>query len=476
MESKPPLPISADSYVSTHSTALERASSQALVGDENPLNWSAMRKWPLSIIVIMMSATMGYYSGVHAASIQAVADFYGCSVLASTSAVSFFLLGFAIGPLFFAPLSEMLGRNPILRVAFGLFVISNIGDALAPNIETLLFFRFLGGLLGAPTVTNTAGSLTDMWAPHERAVPLALFTAASFLGFVIGPICGGPITQYASWQWGYWTSMILGGITYICALLFLPETYAPQLVRVKQIKAGGNLSNVDWKKRARDNLVRPWVMLFTEPIVWALSTYMAFLYGIMCLVLVAYPIVYKEYRGWSTAKMSVGYTGLAMGMALPTILSPLLNRAHTHFVRKLGPQPEARFPLQIAFTWLTPIGLFWFAWTATASVPAVVPILAGVPLGIGLLTAFLDIAAYLTDCYGIYGASALAANGLLCRLFGAAFPLFSKRLYESLGVPWGTSLLAFVATAMAPIPWIFYRYGPTIRKKSAYHQAAMGRT
>ncbi|KAI4638185.1 hypothetical protein J4E93_010341 [Alternaria ventricosa] len=275
---------------------------------------------------------------------------------------------------------------------------------------------------------------------------------------------------------GYWTSMILGGITYICALLFLPETYAPQLVRAKQIKAGGNLSNVDWKKRARDNLVRPWVMLFTEPIVWALSTYMAFLYGIMCLVLVAYPIVYKEYRGWSTAKMSVGYTGLAMGMALPTILSPLLNRAHTHFVRKLGPQPEARFPLQIAFTWLTPIGLFWFAWTATASVPAVVPILAGVPLGIGLLTAFLDIAAYLTDCYGIYGASALAANGLLCRLFGAAFPLFSKRLYESLGVPWGTSLLAFVATAMAPIPWIFYRYGPTIRKKSAYHQAAMGRT
>ncbi|KAI4695683.1 hypothetical protein J4E81_006011 [Alternaria sp. BMP 2799] len=392
MESKPPLPVSADSYVSTHSTALERASSQALVGDENPLNWTALRKWPLSIIVILMSATMGYYSGVHAASIQAVADFYGCSVLASTSAVSFFLLGFAIGPLFFAPLSEMLGRNPILRVA------------------------------------------------------------------------------------GYWTSMILGGITYICALLFLPETYAPQLVRAKQIKAGGNLSNVDWKKRARDNLVRPWVMLFTEPIVWALSTYMAFLYGIMCLVLVAYPIVYKEYRGWSTAKMSVGYTGLAMGMALPTILSPLLNRAHTHFVRKLGPQPEARFPLQIAFTWLTPIGLFWFAWTATASVPAVVPILAGVPLGIGLLTAFLDIAAYLTDCYGIYGASALAANGLLCRLFGAAFPLFSKRLYESLGVPWGTSLLAFVATAMAPIPWIFYRYGPTIRKKSAYHQAAMGRT
>lgn len=271
--------------------------------------------------------------------------------------------------------------------------------------------------------------------------------------------------------------MILGGTTYLCALFFLPETYAPELIRQKQKKAGCNTDNdVNWKQRARDNLIRPWIMLFTEPIVWALSTYMAFLYGIMCLFLVAYPIVYKEYRGWSTAKMSIGYTGLAAGMALPTILSPLLELAHEHFVRKIGLQPEARFPLQIAFSWLIPIGLFWFAWTATAPVPAVVPILAGVPLGIGLLTAFLDIAAYLTDSYGVYGASALAANGLLCRLFGAAFPLFSKRLYESLGVPWGTSLLAFVAAIMAPIPWIFYRYGPTIRKRSAYHQAAISHT
>ena len=119
--------------------------------NENPLNWSQKKKWPLSIIVIMMSATMSYYSGVHAASIPAVAEYYHSSQLASTSAVSFFLLGFAIGPLLFAPLSEMFGRLPIIRVTLFLFVLSNIGCALAPNIQTLLAFRFLGGLLGAPT-------------------------------------------------------------------------------------------------------------------------------------------------------------------------------------------------------------------------------------------------------------------------------------------------------------------------------------
>lgn len=440
-----------------------------LPGNEDPLNWPASKKWPLSIIVIMMSGTMGYYSGVHAASIPTIAEYYHTSQLASTSAVSFFLLGFATGPLIFAPLSEMWGRNPIIRVTLLLFVVSNIGCALAPNIETLLAFRFIGGLLGAPTVTNVAGSLTDMWPPSQRAVPLALFTAASYLGFVIGPICGGPITEYASWEWDYWTSMILGGSVYISALLWLPETYAPRLIHQRKEKDGLQES-FHWKQRYRDNLVRPWVMLFTEPIVWAFSIYMAFLYGIMTLSLVAYPIVYTELRKFSTAKSALGYVGLAIGMAIPTILSPFLNRAHSRFVRKLGPLPEARLPLQIGFSWLIPMGLFWFAWTAGPPIPAAVGVISGVPFGIGLLTAFLDIAAYLTDCYGHYGASALAANGLLCRLFGAAFPLFAEKLYQNLGVGWGTSLLGFIAAGMAPVPWIFYKFGPTLRDRSHFHK------
>jgi hypothetical protein len=72
--------------------------------------------------------------------------------------------------------------------------------------------------------------------------------------------------------------MILGGTVYIFTLLFLPETYAPRLLYQKMAKEGIHES-FDWKHRYRVNLVRPWIMLFTEPIVWALSTYMAFLYA-----------------------------------------------------------------------------------------------------------------------------------------------------------------------------------------------------
>lgn len=41
-------------------------------------------------------------------------------------------------------------------------------------------------------------------------------------------------------------------------------------------------------------------------------------------------------------------------------------------------------------------------------------------------------------------------------------------VYSSLGIPWASSLLGFIAAALAPVPWVFFRYGPTLRKKSSY--------
>lgn len=75
------------------------------------------------------------------------------------------------------------------------------------------------------------------------------------------------------------------------------------------------------------------------------------------------------------------------------------------------------------------------------------------------------------DVYGqMGGASAMAANGLLRYTMGASFPLFTVQMYEKLGVKWATLLLAFVCLLMVPIPWIFYKFGPGIRKKSPYCQ------
>lgn len=62
----------------------------------------------------------------------------------------------------------------------------------------------------------------------------------------------------------------------------------------------------------------------------------------------------------------------------------------------------------------------------------------------------------------------LAANSVLRSLFGAAFPLFTKYMYDDLGIHWASSIPAFLALACLPFPVLFYYYGHTIRMKCEY--------
>ena len=332
-----------------------------------------------------------------------------------------------------------------------------------------LIFRFIAGLLGLSAVANSGGSITDLWPPSDRSVPLCLFTAASFCGPVLGPIVSGFLTQYASWRWNFWVVFIISTLLYAVVVFALPETYAPRLIEKKNAKTGINTPRAPRLKRFNQSLQRPWIMLFTEPILFSLSLYMAFIYGVLFLDFTAYPVVFESARGWSISISGLSFLGIGVGMALATALSPLVNRIHGKYVEKLGPVPEARFPHLIIVVWLLPIGIFWFGWTALPPTPWISSILAGVPFGFALVLLFLGINSYLTDCYDRYSASALGANTMLRCLFGAGFALFATDMYEELGTPWATSILGFVALAMGILPFIFYRYGARLRAASKFH-------
>jgi hypothetical protein len=85
-----------------------------------------------------------------------------------------------------------------------------------------------------------------------------------------------------------------------------------------------------------------------------------------------------------------------------------------------------------------------------------------------MVAGFLSQMNYLIDAYTIYAASVLAASTVLRSLFGAAFPLFTGYMYDSLGIHWASAVPAFLATACVPFPFLFYKYGERIRMKCKY--------
>jgi hypothetical protein len=232
---------------------------------------------------------------------------------------------------------------------------------------------------------------------------------------------------------------IFTGALWIIGTLTIPETYAPVILRRRAKKLSKITGKVYRSKIEVDHgaktagqefktaLSRPWVLLFTEPIVLLLSIYMAIVYGTLYMCFGAFPIVFQQERGWSAGIGGLAFLGIMVGMLFAVAYSVWDNSRYKRIqgAHEGAAPPEARLPPGMVGAVFLPIGLFWFAWTNGPSIHWSVSIIGTVPFGFGMVLVFLGIINYLIDAYVIYDASVLAANSVLRSLFGAGFPLFT---------------------------------------------------
>jgi MFS family permease len=122
------------------------------------------------------------YSG----GIDSITSDFAVSEEVAILGVSLFVLGFAVGPLVWAPLSEMYGRQIPFISTYAVLTAFNGGAAASKNIQTLLILRFFAGVFGSLPLTNSGGVLADMFNAAERGKAMTVWASAPFLGPVIG--------------------------------------------------------------------------------------------------------------------------------------------------------------------------------------------------------------------------------------------------------------------------------------------------
>jgi hypothetical protein len=194
------------------------------------------------------------------------------------------------------------------------------------------------------------------------------------------------------------------------------------------------------------------------------------IYAILYLCFVAYPIVFGEDRGWKPAFVGLAYAGIGVGSLVTIVLEPFFRKfINSHKRDEITGRipPEAMVSVVCIASLSVPIGEMIFAWTCTPNVHWIAPIIAGVPFGAGNTAVFIYASNYLVHSYGIYAASALAGNSVLRSVLGGTLPLAGPQMYASLGPHWAGTLLSLLEFSLVPIPFVFYRYGHIIRKKSA---------
>ncbi|KAJ1715371.1 putative MFS multidrug transporter [Aspergillus flavus] len=447
-----------------------------------PVNWSRKKKWwNMGIISYLTFLTPLTSSIVAPAQGLVMKDFHSTNRTLASFVVSIYLVGFAVGPLFLAPLSEIYGRLRVYQVGTFIFTIWNIAGALAPNVGALLVFRLFAGISGSGPVTLGAGSVADMFARQERGVAMSLYGLGPLLGPVIGPIAGGYLSQAQGWRWVFWLLAIVSGVAVVLVLFVLSESYEPVLLRQKakrirqentsvEVNAGQALK-LDSRKVFIQAITRPTKLLFLTPNVALFSLYTGVVFGYLYLLFTTVTEVYETTYNFSQGATGLVYIGIGVGALIGiTGFGALSDKIQNLLIERNNGQaePEFRLPPLIPGSFLIPIGLFWYGWSAQMHVHWIMPIIGLGWVGCGMIATLLPIQSYLVDAFGEYAASAIAANTVVRSIVGAFLPLAGPSMYATLGLGWGNSLLGFVALGLLPVPVVFYFYGKRIRMNSRY--------
>ncbi|KAK0738860.1 major facilitator superfamily domain-containing protein [Schizothecium vesticola] len=447
-----------------------------------PLNFANSKKWLIVGLVSAITFVTPFASSILAPGIGAVdREFNNTNDIIGTMTVSIYLLGYVIGPLFLAPLSEIYGRRVVLSAANAFFCVWQIGCALAPSIEILIVFRFFSGIGGAGCLTLGAGVIADVFRTDERGFAMGIYTLGPLLGPTLGPLIGGFVSQSIGWRWDFWIVFIVGTVIVLMTEIFIVETN-PHVLMARKVKRlqkelgrpelrSCYVTDATPKSHTAiliNGLVRPTKMLFLSPLVFSLSLYMAFTYGGLYLLFTTIPVVFQETYHWDIGLTGLVYICLGLGnLAGWAVITAFSDKSVVRQTKANGGifEPEMRLPMSIGFSFCLPITFFWYGWTTHFHTHWIWPVLGLFPFSFAIIGLYLPIITYLVDCYPVYAASAVAANTVLRSLVGMLLPLAGPIMYKNLGLGWGNSVLGFICVAMIPVPMLIHRYGRRLRMK-----------
>lgn len=503
----------------------------------SPYTWSTRRKTPLLVLSCVSTLLTAYTAGTYSPPSRLMAREFNTSNLIINVGITTFCIGFSLTPMALAPVSEIFGRYPIFCASGVVLALFQAVCSVVTNLEGMLIGRVFVGA-GASCFSSVAGGvIADLYHKEERNTAMALFSGCVLFGTGAGPLVSAAIVDNISngtiaWKWTFWHQVISNGLLLLGILLFFRETRGSVLLKRKaaklnkwyeQLEAQGvyglSLSSdmdssllrpvtsesstssqdftiprrIRWTVEASashaslasmiaTSCMRPFYMLFTEPVVFSFSLWAAFAWGVLYLGFAVVPYLHLG----DFDAMCRTYLAMMGGAIVATATSIWQERLLKHpkwtgaeatdskfwgLMKRRFPAdaPESRLYFSCITALLLPAGLFGaFLTPATSS-----PDDKGTPLAIGIgfatwgiYTIYLASFNYFADMYHIYASSALAANSFCRNMLGGSFPVITGLMFDGLGIKQAGGMLGAIALALGVIPWVLVFWGAKIRAKS----------
>lgn len=170
----------------------------------SPNPWNALWAMMVGFFLIMVDSTV-----VVIANPTIVADLrigYG-TVIWVTSA---YLLGYAVVLLVAGRLGDRFGQKNLYLIGLAVFVAASMWCGLSGCAAMLIAARVVQGVGAGVLTPQTLSTMTRIFPPHRRGVPMSVWGATAGVAGLAGPLVGGALIDALGWQWIFFVNVPVG--------------------------------------------------------------------------------------------------------------------------------------------------------------------------------------------------------------------------------------------------------------------------
>lgn len=182
----------------------------------------------LTAVLAMLTALGPLSTDMYLPSLPAIGDYFTVPQTSVQLTLSLFLAGFAIGQIIYGPLSDRLGRKPVLIGGLALFLVATVACAMAPSITLLIVARFAQAVGACAAIVLARAIVRDLFDGSEAARMLSMMGALMGLVPAVAPVLGGVLETQFGWRASFLLAAILACCLLAIVALLLPETLSTE--------------------------------------------------------------------------------------------------------------------------------------------------------------------------------------------------------------------------------------------------------
>lgn len=257
------------------------------------------------VILLLLTTVEQFAVDVYLPSLPAMTDYFSVDNAYLQMTLSLYLLGFALSPILFGPLTDYYGRRKILMSGLIIFVLASLVCSMTSSITLLLLARLCQGIGSGAIVVANQSMVRDSFSGKQLAIVASYMSITWSLVPIISPAIGGYLQHYLGWRANFWVITLYGILALMIILKLLPETMKSRPVRL-DIKL----------------IIKRYLKFLLNKHFMTYVACTAITFAITIAFNTAAPFIFQQ--GLGLSPVNFGWLALAVGMSY--LLGTLLNR------------------------------------------------------------------------------------------------------------------------------------------------------